>query len=109
MAEEIKQEELQQVLEQNEVVIVDAWAPWCLPCKMMGKVLEEYQTDRPEYKIVKINVDENDKFAREYGILAIPTILIFKKGKLVGRIIGFKDKEDLDREIQQVLENEGEK
>lgn len=103
MVEEINADALEDVLEANDVVIVDAWAPWCFPCRIMGEILEVYQERRDEYRIVKINVDENIEFGREYGIAAIPTLLIFKNRTCVGRIVGTRTMEELDKEIGKIL------
>ena len=73
-------------------VLVDFYATWCGPCKMQGEVLKELETD---YKIYKVNVDENHELTKRYGILSIPTILIFNNGELIEKKIGFTSKEDL--------------
>ena len=73
-------------------VLVDFYATWCGPCKMQGEVLKELETD---YKIYKVNVDENHELTKRYGILSIPTILIFNNGELIEKKIGFTSLEDL--------------
>jgi thioredoxin 1 len=79
----------EQVLGSAEPVLVDFWAPWCAPCRLVGGLLEELG---PEYagrlRIVKLNVDENPETARRYGIASIPTMILFKNGQLMDRIVG---------------------
>lgn len=78
------------------LVLVDFWAPWCGPCKMIAPVLEELdQALNGKVKIVKVNVDENQAKAAEHGVMSIPALLVFKKGELVESAVGFKPKEAL--------------
>ena len=102
MVQEVTQEELQQVLEENEIVIVDVWAEWCFPCTMMGEVMEELDKEHPEMKIVKLDADVEKDFCIEHGIASIPTILVYKNGQLKGRFVGFRPKDTLLREIEEV-------
>ena len=79
---------------QSGVVMVDFWAPWCAPCRMIAPVLEELQKEVGEKaKILKLNVDENPQTAQEYGITSIPTLLIFKDGEILDRNVGAGTKE----------------
>lgn len=83
--------EIHEQIQIKNTVLVDCWAPWCPPCRMIASVLEEvYQ----EYKlpIVKVNADENEEFISEYGVLGLPTLLLFRNGQLVNRITGFQPK-----------------
>jgi len=81
-------------------VLVDFWAPWCGPCKMVAPVLEELaQEYAGKLKIVKLNVDQNQQVAAQFGISSIPTLIIFKNGKESGKMIGFQSKDALKKMI----------
>lgn len=77
----------------NDKVLVDFFATWCGPCKMLGPVLEKVESD---IKVIKVDTDEFEELARSYGIMSIPTIILFDKGKEVKRNIGFIDKDSLE-------------
>ena len=77
----------------NDLVLVDIFANWCGPCKMLIPVLEELSS---KYNIVKVNVDEFEELAREYGIMSIPTLYLFKNGEVIAKTIGYKDKEEIE-------------
>jgi thioredoxin 1 len=78
------------------VVLTDFWAPWCGPCKMIAPVLEELDSEvGDKVKIVKLDVDENQETASKFGVMSIPTLLVFKDGEVVDKVVGFQPKEAL--------------
>ena len=85
----------QEVLNSEKPVIVDFWAPWCGPCKMILPIIEELSTELTDVKVGKVNVDEQEDLARQYGIMSIPTLLVFKDGKIANQAVGAKDKKGI--------------
>ncbi|NRD76822.1 thioredoxin [Bacillus sp. BRMEA1] len=87
-------QEIQKEIETSASVLIDCWAPWCGPCRMIGAVLEEIDFEH-DVKIVKVNADENPEFISENQVMGIPTMLFFQNGQLVKRITGFQPKDML--------------
>ena len=81
-----------EVLEAKGTVLVDFWATWCGPCRMQAPILEAFAGEHPEVKVGKVNVDENPELAEKFGNMSIPTLLVFKVGKLVKAAVGLHDK-----------------
>jgi thioredoxin 1 len=89
-----------EVLESDTPVLVDFWAEWCGPCRMVGPIVDEIADENGDkLKVLKLNVDENPNTAREYGVMSIPTLLVFKGGQQEKRIVGAKPKTALLGEI----------
>lgn len=85
----------QEVLQSDKPVLIDFWATWCGPCRMMGPVVDEFAEEHPEIKVGKVNVDEQMQLAGAFGIESIPTLVAIKDGKAVGTVVGVRPKEDL--------------
>jgi thioredoxin 1 len=92
-----------EVLESEKPVVVDFWAPWCGPCRVVSPVLEEINSEREDLRVVKLNVDENQEVAAKYEILSIPTMILFKKGEIVKKVIGAYPKARLVAELEPAL------
>ncbi len=85
----------QEVLRSDVPVIVDFWASWCGPCRMLAPILDQVASERPDVKIAKINVDEQMELASRFGIVSIPTLIVFKDGQPVNKSMGVKPKADI--------------
>jgi len=94
------------VLESKVPVLVDFWAEWCGPCRMVGPVLDELAKEyEGKIKVAKVNVDENQQISMDFHIRSIPTLLFFKNGQMIKQLVGAHPKSKLDSEIKEVLEN----
>ena len=82
-----------EVLKSDKPVLVDFWASWCAPCRMVVPIIEEIASERPDIKVGKINVDEQPELASEFGIMSIPTLVVMKNGKIVQQVSGARPKE----------------
>jgi len=92
------------IYDENKLVLVDFWAEWCGPCKMIGPIIEEIAEENKErIKVLKLNIDENKNIPIKFGIMNIPTILFFKNGKEVERIIGAHPKRNILKKINTYL------
>lgn len=93
-----------EVLKSQQPVVVDFWAPWCAPCRIVSPVIEELAKEyEGKVKVGKLNVDDNQQTASKYGVMSIPSIVFFKNGKPVRTMVGAQSKENYKQEIEQIL------
>ena len=91
----------EEVLNTDKPVLLDFWAPWCGPCRMVVPLVEQIAAERPDVKVGKVNIDEQFELAREFGIMTIPTLVVMKDGKILRQSVGAKPK----NQILELLEN----
>ena len=84
-----------EVLRSDRPVLLDFWAPWCGPCRMVSPILEEIAAERPDIKVGKVNVDEQPELARQFGVSSIPTLVVMKEGKIVNQAMGARPKSQI--------------
>jgi thioredoxin 1 len=92
-----------EVLESETPVLVDFWAPWCGPCRIIAPSLEELNDEIDNLRVVKLNVDENQQTAAQYDVMSIPTLIVFKNGQPAKKIIGAMPKKRLQQELEPAL------
>lgn len=102
MALEITDGNITEVLGNNKITVLDFWAPWCGPCRMLGPIIEELATSNADIAVGKLNVDENSESAVRYGVRGIPTIIFFKDGEIVDKIVGVKSKAEFQAKIDSL-------
>ena len=85
----------EEVINSEKPVLLDFWASWCGPCRMVGPIIDEIASEHPEYKVVKINVDEEVELASRYGVVSIPTLMVMKDGQIVQQSVGARPKNQI--------------
>ena len=103
MVNEVNDSNFETEVLKSDKAIVDFWAEWCAPCRILGPRLEELSNEIKDIKFFKLNVDNNQQSAAKFEIRSIPTLLLFKNGQLVGKIIGALPKDSLKQKIEQVF------
>ena len=88
---------LSEVMNSEKKVLLDFWAPWCGPCRMVVPMVEEIAKERPDIKVGKINVDENPELATRFRIMSIPTLIVMKNGQSAAKMVGYRPKADIEK------------
>jgi thioredoxin 1 len=92
-----------EVIESDTAVLVDFWAPWCGPCRVVAPILEEINGEREDLRVVKLNVDDNQQTAAAFDVLSIPTLILFRNGQIAKKVIGALPKKRLEAELEPAL------
>ena len=103
LVENITDETFPKFIESNPVAVVDCWASWCFPCRVLGPIIEGLSKEVSDVAFAKLNVDENRLTPVKYGIMSIPTLLYFKNGKLVDKTIGTLPKDAIRKRLEKLL------
>lgn len=103
MPHELNDSNFQDFVSEHSQVVVDFWAPWCGPCHLMSPVIEALEEDMDTVVFAKVNVDENQEIAQNYGIMSIPTLMFFKDGEMEDMVVGVIEKEELRQKINEVF------
>ena len=93
-----------EVVDQAGATLVDFWAPWCGPCRVLTPVLEEINGERDDLRVVSLNIDDNQQTAAQYEVMSIPTMILFKDGNMVGKMVGALPKRKLLQELEPALQ-----
>ncbi len=97
MVKQIKEEEFNDIVKSSNKVVIDCYATWCGPCKMLSPIIDELNDEINDIDFYKLDVDDSEDISKKYGIMSIPTLLVFEEGELKDKIIGFKSKEELNK------------
>ena len=92
-----------EVLQSTQPVMVDFWAQWCAPCRMMSPIISELANENDKVKIGKLDVDSNPVTASQYGVMSIPTLIFFRDGKVVDKLVGVRSKAELQKRLDSLL------
>jgi thioredoxin 1 len=100
---ELDEKNFQSIITEKEKLVIDFWAPWCSPCKKLSPIIEELSNEIGEVSFAKVNVEAHPEIASKYQIFAVPTILFFKNGNMVDRVVGAQSKDALLKKIKETL------
>ncbi len=103
MVKNVTDGNFEEFIKSNDVAVIDCWAAWCGPCRMLSPVIEELAKEKKDVAFGKLNVDENRATPMKYGIMSIPTLLYFKDGQLVDKTIGARPKRSIEDRLEKIL------